>query len=133
MKKVITILILFGFLAPLFSFAQQETMKLPANMEEAKEMGQGFLSIMPGFLKSSYQQAYDVGKWFYLKAVPLWNKYVFPWLDKYVLQKVEKRRPIIEKEFKAESKEMEKEIKTEVPRARENVKSIWQRLKELTE
>ncbi len=127
MKKIITILILFGLLLPSFSFAQQGTVKLPENVEQAKEMGKGFLSIMPDFLKSSYQEAYRVGKWFYQKAVPIWDSYIFPWLDKYVLQRIEQRKPVIEQEFQKEKVEVKESIKTEVPRVN---KSFWEKVKE---
>lgn len=129
-SKIVILLTIFGILLPSFSLAQVGTVKLPENMEQAKEMGKGFLTILPDFLKSSYQEAFRIGNWFYQKAVPIWDSYIFPWLDKYVLQKIEKRKPLIEEEFKKESKEMKKEVKTEVPRVS---KSFWEKLKELIE
>jgi hypothetical protein len=128
--KILIFLTITGLLSPTFSLAQGGTVKLPENIDQAKEMGKGFLSILPDFLKSAYQEAFGVGKWIYQKAVPIWDSYVFPWLDKYVLQKIEKRKPVIEEEFQKEKEEMKEGIKTEVPRVN---KTFWEKVKELKE
>ena len=110
------------------SIAQAKVAQMPNTIEEAKEMGKGFLPIMPGFLKNLWQEAVGVGKWFFEKVFGIWNKYIFPNLDKYFLQKIEKRAPVIKEEFQKEKTEMKGEIKNEVPKTG---KSIWQKFKEV--
>jgi hypothetical protein len=128
--NTLIILLFIGLILPSFSFvfAQQGVIEAPETFEEAKEMGKGFLGGLPNIFKEIWQKGSHIAIWMYQKALNIWNSYIFPWLDKYLLQKIEKRKPLIEEEFKKEKTEMKEEMKTEVPRVG---KSLWEKLKDL--
>lgn len=130
LSKIIIILVIFGILLPGFSFSQQGVIEAPKNLKEAKKMGKTFIKSLPKIFKEIWQEGSRVAILMYQKARDIWNTYIFPWLDKFVLEKIKKRKPLIEEEFKKEKTEMGKEIKTEIPQIR---KSLWQKLKELIE
>jgi len=131
-SKIIIILSIFSLILPNFSFVfaqvEMKTVKMPESIKEAKEMGKGFLGGLPNIFKEIWQEGSRIGIRMYQKALNIWDTYIFPWLDKYVLQKIEKRKPLIEEEFQKEKTEMKKEIKQEVPRVG---KSLWEKLKDL--
>ncbi|PIP24837.1 MAG: hypothetical protein COX34_02055, partial [Candidatus Nealsonbacteria bacterium CG23_combo_of_CG06-09_8_20_14_all_36_12] len=114
-SKIIIILSIFSLILPNFSFVfaqvEMKTVKMPESIKEAKEMGKGFLGGLPNIFKEIWQEGSRIGIWMYQKALNIWDTYIFPWLDKYVLQKIEKRKPLIEEEFQKEKTEMKKEIK----------------------
>jgi hypothetical protein len=100
-KKLITILIIFGFLLPGFCFGQMpEAIEVPKTIDQAKEIVRGAIN----FIWNS------IWEWFR----NIWNT---------IWQEIEKRKLIIQEEF-----EKEKQKIKELP---EVGKSFWERLKEL--
>lgn len=138
MKKIITILILFGFLLPILAFAQfaqNQPLTPPETLEEAKTMGEKILIAFPQALKEPWQEALRI--WGRMADIfsNWWNYHIFPWLKSIwhkilsiFIQETERRKPIIKEEFEKEKKEIKEEIKQEVPKAG---KSLWERFKEL--
>ncbi|MDI6602859.1 MAG: hypothetical protein QME57_01925 [Patescibacteria group bacterium] len=145
-KILINILVIFGLLLPSFSFAptpnlvwgfaQQPLIKAPETLEEAKEMGEKILEVtkkeLPGILERIWrEEVLPIWQklWNFFKK--LWNFYVWPAIKKLwqkiatpFKKEIERRKPIIEKEFKKEKQE----LKTEVPKVG---KSLWEKFKEL--
>ncbi len=125
LKKIISILVIFGLFLPIFSFAQEQGILPPKDINEAKGIGEKALKVfqedLPGILKETLTE----------KVFPVWKK-MWDWFDANIWLKVlpkgkselEKRRAIIKEEFKKEKKE----LKTELP---EVEKSLWERFKEL--
>ena len=132
MKKILTILILFGFLLPYFSFAQTDTITPPETLEEAKKQGEKALETtqkeMPGILERIWKE----------EVLPFWQKmygwfkaHTWPtiksWFKKIqspIKEEIEKRKPIIKEEFQIEKKE----LKEEAPKVG---KTLWEKFKEL--
>ncbi len=132
-KKIIPILIIFGLLLPIFSFAQLKSFQTPETLEEAKQMGEKTLETtqkeMPSILKKLWEK----------NVLPVWNKMyqwfianVWPKIEKWfqkeiesrIKEEAEKRKPIIEEEFQKEKEEIKKE-------APEIGKTLLEKFKEL--
>ncbi len=137
-KKLIIISVIFGLLSPILTFAQfaqNQPPTPPETLEEAQTMGLKILKAFPQALKGPWQEALRI--WGKMADIfsNCWNSYVLPWL-KSLWQKItvpfkteiERRKPIIEEEFKKEKEEAKEEIKTETSKAG---KTLWERLKEL--
>ena len=135
-NQAITILTLFGFLLPSFSFAQVP-IETPETMEEAKEMEKKALEVskkeLPGILEKIWkEEVLPVWQKMWKAVSNWWNNTAWPKIKGFFKQKVEppvkeeieKRKPIIEEEFKKEKEE----IKEELPKVG---KSLWERFKEL--
>ncbi|UZE92949.1 MAG: hypothetical protein IB617_02210 [Candidatus Nealsonbacteria bacterium] len=132
--KILIILIIFAFALANLSFAQQ-TIQVPENLEEAKEMGEKALETgkrnLPDILERIWKE--DI--------LPVWQK-MYDWFEVNIWSKIkdffqneviprfkgeyEKRKPIIEQEFEKEKQEMKEELP-------EVTKSLWERLKDLWE
>jgi len=141
-KKILSTLILFCFLVPLFGlinsprvvFAQSENqINPPENAEEMKAVGEKALTIggkeLPGIIQKIWKE----------EVVPLWLKMydwfksrygerINNWFQKTIKPELEKRKPKVEEEFKKESGEMKTEVKLELPKIGQ---SLWQKFKEL--
>lgn len=125
MKNIITILVLLGFILPIFSFAQWE--KPPLNITETPEkVLEVIKTALPGIIKQIWQE----------EVLPIWQK-MWNWVKtniweryfKLFFQKeIEKRKPTIREEFEKEKQETKESAKTEVPQA---LKSLWEKFKEL--
>ncbi len=142
MKKILSTLILFCFLVPLFglmcspqvTFAQTDgQFKTPENIEEVKAVGEKVLTIgekeLPGIIQKIWKE----------EVVPLWLKMygwfksrygekINNWFQKTIKPELEKRKPKVEEEFKKESGEMKTEVKQELPKIGQ---SLWEKFKEL--
>ncbi|MDP2966874.1 MAG: hypothetical protein Q8N87_00410 [bacterium] len=134
MKKILSTLIIFCFLVPLFVFAQSENqINAPENVEEVKTIGEKALTIgekeLPGIIQKIWKE----------EVVPLWLKMygwfksrygerINNWFQKTIKPELEKRKPKVEEEFKKESGEMKTEVKQELPKIGQ---SLWQKFKEL--
>jgi len=131
------------FLIPLFLFCftnianaeynydpaeDRNVAQIPETIDEAKQMGEGMLPLIPTIVKGLWTDGTKILKSFFGFAENFWNKYIFPLADKYIISTVKKRSPRIGEEFNKEKEEMKGEIKTVVP---EVSKSLWQKLKEL--
>ena len=134
LKKIIIILIIFGIFLPSFgsinssrvAFAQAQSIAPPETFGEAKEKGgkvlETTLKELPKRLEKIWKE----------EALPLWQKtYNWfkktcwdPYLGPFFKKEIEKRKPIIEEEFKKEKEE----LKEEAPELSE---SLWERFKEL--
>ena len=127
-KKIISILIISGLLLPIFSFAQNQEFKQPETFEEVQEVGERALETtqkeLPGILKQIWkeeilpiwQKMYD---WFKTNIWPTIESWFKKEIEPRVKEEAEKRKPIIEEEFKKEKEE----AKEEVP---EVTKSLWE-------
>ena len=134
-------IILFAFLGLIllnagssFVFSQDKVLGLPGTLEEVKTQGSEFLRSFPGAVKNVVPQGLAVLRkvWQWLKSV--WNSYFAPWFKniwKETKSIIKQKKPEIQEELKKEKKEIKEEIKTDLPRAAEKGKSLWQRLKEL--
>ncbi|XOA43124.1 MAG: hypothetical protein ACKKMO_01455 [Candidatus Nealsonbacteria bacterium] len=132
--KILIILIIFGFALANLSFAQQ-TIQVPENLEEAKEMGEKALETGKRNLPDTLERIWKED------ILPVWQK-MYGWFEVNIWSKIkdffqneviprfkgeyEKRKPIIEQEFEKEKEEMKEELP-------EVTKSLWERLKELWE
>ncbi len=138
--------ILLTVVCPYLSFAQtipgfpekftasQETQNppsVPRTLEEAKTMGEKFLTKIPEAFSKSWQEALIVWKKMFSWFKSFWNSYIAPWLQNLwnkilssLGKEVEKKKPEIKKEFQKEKEEM----KEGIPRIGE---SLWQRFMEL--
>ncbi len=126
MRKVIIILILFGFLLPSFSFSQEQPeIKAPESIEEVKELGKKALEVgekeLPGIIKRVWRE----------EVLPVWQK-MYDWFKAKIWAKIwpkveeeiEKRKPLLKEEFEKEKEE----LKEELPKVG---KSLWEKFKEL--
>lgn len=134
-KKLIVILIIFGFLLLGFVYAQVP-IEAPGTIEEAKEITHEAIDVaekeLPGILERIWrEEVIPVWKnmWEWFRNV--WNTHIWPrtealWqkIQEILGKEIEKRKPIIEEEFEKEKEE----IKQELP---ETGKSLWERFKEL--
>ena len=137
LKKLIIILIIFGFLLPNFIFIfAQVPLEKPKTLEEVKEVGYQAFDIaekeMPGILERIWKEEVmptwrSMWQWF----SNIWNIYIasrietlWQTIGELLGKETEKRRAIIEEEFQKEADE----IRQEVP---EVTKSLWERFKEL--
>ncbi len=139
-KRIIIILVIFGFLFPSFAFLQNQSVKSPETLEEAKEMGEEALGTaqkkLSGILERIWKEEVLPfwGK-MWDGARGWWNSSIFPWLQN-IWQKilgllgkeVEKRKPVIEEELQKEKEEIKEEMKEELPKIGE---SLWERFKGL--
>lgn len=124
-KNIIAVLLILGLILPFFSFAQNQGILPPKDINEVKGIGEKALKVfqkdLPGILKETLTE----------KVFPIWKK-MWDWFDVNIWLKVwpkgkselEKRKSIIKEEFKKEKKE----LKTELPRVE---KSLWERFKDL--
>ncbi len=126
-KKLISILIIFGFLVPSFSFAQgSPQLAPPETIEKLKEMLQRATEVVQGVLPGTLEKTWKEEvlpiwqkMWDWFKKT-FWDPYIAPFFEK----EVEKRKPIVKKEFQKEKEEMKQELP-------EVIKSLWDKLKEL--
>lgn len=138
-KNLIIILILFGLILPIFSFAQAPPSQFitpPETLEEAREMGEKTLKFslenLPEILKKIWEEEvlpiwkkmYD---WF---KINIWPK-IETWFKKEVepraKEEIEKRKPVIEEEFKKEKEE----LKETAPTTWQTILNLWEKFKEL--
>ncbi len=134
MKKTLSILIICGVLLPALSFGQDVSpVKVPENLEEAKELGQKALETgqkeLPGLIEKIWKE----------EIMPLWQKMydwfkanIWPkiksWFMKFIQPEIEKRKPALEEEFKKEKQEMKTEVQNQLPKIWD---SLWEKFKEL--
>jgi len=132
-KKLIPIIVIFGLLLPSFSFAQNQAIEQPETLEEAKEMGKKALEVskkeLPGILEKIWEEDVlpiweKMYNWFLINIWPEIEGWFKKEVEPRVKEEVEKRKPIIEEEFKKEKEE----AKEELP---EVTKSLWEKFKEL--
>ena len=126
MKKTIAILILISLLSPFLSLAQANP---PETLDEAREIGEQALEKAGNELPGIIRQTWDneifpvwLGMWNWIKE-KTWSK-----IESWLTPEYEKRKQYFEDSFDQEKGEIEKEIKTEVPKI---TKSLWEKFKEL--
>jgi len=134
-KQLIIILLIFGFLLPIFSFGQMptpKTIEIPKTAEEAEKMVDETIVMaekeLPGIIEQIWRNEVMpilIGMWTFSRNI--WNKHLFPrvetiWqkIQELFGREIEKRKPKIEEGIE---KEIE-EVKGELP-------SLWERIKEL--
>ena len=138
MKKILSTLILFCFLVPLFGlinsprvvFAQSENqINPPENIEEVKAVGEKALGVgekeLPRIIEKIWKE----------EVLPIWQK-MWDWLkaniwsriESLIRPEIEKRKQLFEEGFGREKEEMKEELKTEVPKVS---KSLWEKFREL--
>ena len=126
----------FYLILPSFSLAQTQTTTPPETLEEVKELGEKALKTsqkeLPGILEKIWKEdVLPVWEKMYEKWSEWWDSSTQPWFqniwEKIATlfgKEIEKRKPIIEEEFKKEKEE----VKEELP---EVTKSLWEKFKEL--
>lgn len=137
-KKIIIILIIFGFLLPNFGLGQQAPLNIepPKTIDEAKRMTEEAIGTaekeLPGIIERIWKEEVmpiwkGMWRWFY----NIWNRNINPrieatWqrIQELLGKEIEKRKPIIKEEFEKEKQT----IKQELPTAGQ---SLWDRLREL--
>ncbi len=136
-KKIIIISIFAGLILPIFSFAEPVPITPPENLDQAKEMGKKALETtqkeLPGI----------IGKIWREEVLPIWQKMyswfktniwpkIWAWFKKEIepkaKQEIEKRKPIVQEEFKKEKEEVKTEIKQGV--IQKAVLDVWEKLKQ---
>lgn len=128
MRKVVSILILFGFLLPNFSFAQ-EVIESPETLEEAKELGEEVLETtqkeLPGIIERIWkEEVLPIWQKMYDWMKNFWDKYIWSTIGSFIKEEFEKRSPFMKEEFEKEKEEM----KEDVPKVG---KSLWEKFKDL--
>ena len=126
-KSILSLLII-GLILPSFCFAQEGTIQMPQDMEEAKSFSFDILKRLPEAVKDVWQN----------QALPLWQN-MWDWVknfwNRYIADKVGelwqkflnligKETPDLEQEFQKEKEEM----REDAPRVG---KSLWQRFQDL--
>jgi predicted PurR-regulated permease PerM len=123
--KILTVfLIISGLILPSFSLAQNQIIKIPETLAEAKKIGEKALQEAWKQLPEIVEKIWEE------QVLPVWQK-MWKWFQENVWQKIvslfqkeaEKRKPIIEEEFQKEKEE----LKEELP---QTTKSLWEKLKE---
>jgi len=131
--KILIILSIASLISPNFSFAQNQELKQPENFEEVKEIGEKSLEVgkreLPGVLEKIWQEEIlpvwqRMYNWFMENAWPKIENWFKQEIEPRTKEEIEKRKPIIEEEFKKEKEE----VKEELP---EVTKSLWEKFKEL--
>ena len=132
-KNIICFFIIVGLILPSFSFAQFQSFQTPETLEEAREMGGEALEVsekeLPGFLEKLWQEEIlpvweKMYNWFMINIWPKIESWFKKEVEPRVKEEAEKRKPMIEEEFKKEKEE----IKKELPGV---TKSLWEKFKEL--
>ena len=132
-KKIAVISAICGLLLPVFIFAQEQGFEQPETFEEVKEMGEKSLEVgkreLPGVLEKIWQEEIlpvwqRMYNWFMENAWPKIENWFKQEIEPRTKEEIEKRKPIIEEEFKKEKEE----VKEELP---EVTKSLWEKFKEL--
>jgi len=132
-KKLIPIIAILGLLLPSFSFAQNQAIEQPETFGEAKEMGEKALKTtqreLPGILDKIWKEDVlpvwqKMYRWFKINIWPTIESWFKKEVEPRVKEEAERRKPIIEEEFKKEKEE----VKEELPGV---TKSLWERFKEL--
>ncbi|MBI2626254.1 MAG: hypothetical protein HYW69_01515 [Candidatus Nealsonbacteria bacterium] len=113
----IIILSIVGLVLPNFILAQEAPAAAPQTLDEAGSFTLGILNRLPEAIKKVWNE----------EALPVWLKMwdwakpvIDPWRQKFLGllgKEVEKRRPDIEKQFREERQEMQKDL--------------WERFKDL--
>lgn len=117
-KIILSILAIVMITSPVLAFS--EAPQAPQNLEEAQSLGQKFLEGLPNVAKEGFREFIGLLK-------NIWFSYIMPAIRKVwslLDQKVEEKRPAIERELQKEKEE----IIQEIPKAG---KSLWQRIKDL--
>lgn len=123
-KKIISILIIFGILLPNFSFGQEKNFSqkiLEKFLEKLKDFWQFLITNVPLTLKEAWKE----------KVFPIWKK-MWEWFKENVWLKIKET-------FSEEVKEKKPVIKEEFEKEKEELKSeslkfwqfLWKKLKEL--
>ena len=129
MKKILIALILFSFLLPIISLAQEgEGVKMPETIEEAKDMVGNVIKVgqkeLPGNMKNMFKE--DV--------LPVWNK-MYGWFKVNIWPKAEKeikkREPALKEDVQKETGEMKEDVKKEVPKISAKIRILWAEFKNL--
>jgi len=129
MKKIFIVLVLFSFLLPIISLAQEEDrVKLPETMEEAKNMVGNVIKVgqqeLPGNMKNMFKE--DI--------LPVWNK-MYDWFKVNIWPKAEKeikkREPALKEDVQKETGEMKEDVKKEVPKISAKIRILWAEFKNL--
>ncbi|PIX88431.1 MAG: hypothetical protein COZ30_00875, partial [Candidatus Nealsonbacteria bacterium CG_4_10_14_3_um_filter_36_16] len=108
-KIIINFLIIFSLISPVFSLAQNQPVQPPETLEEAQKIGEKALEVgekeLPGVLEKIWKE----------EVLPIWEKMyqwckinIWPKIESWfkeeveprVKEEAEKRKPIIEEEFK---------------------------------
>ena len=132
-KIIINFLIIFSLISPVFSLAQNQPVQPPETLEEVQKIGEKALEVgekeLPGVLEKIWKE----------EVLPIWEKMyqwckinIWPKIESWfkeeveprVKEEAEKRKPIIEEEFKKEKEEVQGELP-------EVTKSLWEKFKEL--
>lgn len=123
---IVILLIMFSLLLSSFSFGQVDP---PETLEEVKKAGEKALETgrkeLPGIVKRIWREEV-LPVW-----LNIWNWFkarIWPKIENWTKPEYEKRKRYFEENFGVEKKEMEEELKTEVPKV---TKPLWEKFKEL--
>jgi len=125
-RNALVFLLFLCSILPTFGLAQNQPITRPETLEEAKEMGKRAFETtqkeLPRILEKIWKE----------EVLPVWQK-MYDWFKENIWSKItprakeeiEKRKPVIEEEFKKEKEEL---LKEEIPKVG---KSLWEKFKEL--
>jgi hypothetical protein len=135
-KKLIIILILAGLFLTSFNLIVQaqegDGVQLPENTEQVKEAAGNVLKTvkqeMPGNMKNLWQE----------QVLPVWQS-MYDWFKVNIWVKVrpkaqeeiQKRRPGAEEEMQKKTGETKEELKKDIPQISQDIRNLWQKLKDL--
>ena len=139
-KQLIIILLIFGFLVPIFGFGQVPiapgTIEAPKTIKEAEKMVDEIIVLtdkeLPGIIEQIWRNEVMpiwLGMWNFFRNI--WNRHFNPRIERIwqriqelLGREIEKRKPIIEEEIQKEKEQ----IKKELPQVGQ---SLWDKLREL--
>jgi len=133
---LLSLLITAIALAAVPALAQEETssIKAPETIEEAQEFGLQILQGLPVAMQEVWKtQVVPLWTKMWSTAKNVWDTTVFSWVKglwdqvlSFFGQEIEKRKPLIEEEFKREKEELKQELEQKIP---EPGKTLWNRIK----
>ncbi len=132
MKILISLIILGSFLlTPLHGcFAQEQTISVPSNLEEIKELSRSVLRTIPYALKTAGREGLAVMKWILGPIKSFAATHIEPsvfrainWLKSFLGKEVEQKKPEVKEEFRKETEHIREKLPTG--------KSLWEKFKSL--
>lgn len=129
MKKIILILIVIEIILPLVCFSKNNIISPPENFEDLKEIGVGGIREIAENIWNNIKGIWQNNVLPFYQKIVNWIKInIWSGIEKLFKKEIAERKPMIEKDFQIEKKEMKEDIKTELPKT---FKSLWEKFKEL--
>lgn len=109
------------------------SIQAPETVEEAQKFGLQILQDLPAAVQKIWK-TYVVPFWtkIWSSAKNIWDTKIFSWIQglwdqvlSFFEQEIEKRKPLIEEEFKREKEELKQELKQKIPEPGKTLWDLW--------